>query len=77
MTAWHSILYCYEVRPRQAVAGGGEPVLGECARAAELTTADVSEVPAATTRCASFASPPGATPRGIRAAQDMIPSSCR
>ena len=60
MTAWHSILYCYEkFGPGKLSPEEENQFWAECARAAELTTADVSEVPAAATRCAST-SPPGA-----------------
>ena len=46
MTAWHSILYCYErFGPGRLSPAEEEQYWAECARAAELTTADVDEVP--------------------------------
>ncbi|MFT3661711.1 MAG: oxygenase MpaB family protein [Gordonia sp. (in: high G+C Gram-positive bacteria)] len=46
MTAWHSILYCYEVFGPGRLSEAEElQYWAECARAAELTTVDPAEVP--------------------------------
>ncbi|MFT3661712.1 MAG: oxygenase MpaB family protein [Gordonia sp. (in: high G+C Gram-positive bacteria)] len=46
MTAWHSILYCYEVFGPGRLSEAEElQYWAECARAAELTTADPDAVP--------------------------------
>ncbi|HEY0890215.1 MAG TPA: oxygenase MpaB family protein [Nocardioides sp.] len=73
ITAWHSILKCYEeFGPGKLTPEEEDRYWAECARAAELTTADVAKVPR--TRAEVHAYFEEWRPRlaGSEAAQDMI-----
>ncbi|WP_298756479.1 oxygenase MpaB family protein [uncultured Nocardioides sp.] len=73
MTAWHSILYCYETfGPGPLTAAEEEQFWAECARAAELTTADVSTVPRSREEVRAYFEEWRPRLAASEAAQDMI-----
>lgn len=73
MTAWHSILYCYETfGPGPLSAAEEEQFWAECARAAELTTADVSTVPRSREEVRAYFEEWRPRLAASEAAQDMI-----
>ena len=73
MTAWHSILYCYEkFGPGKLSPEEENQFWAECARAAELTTADVSEVPRSRDEVREYFAAWRPHLAASEAAQDMI-----
>ncbi|MFC7496937.1 MULTISPECIES: oxygenase MpaB family protein [unclassified Nocardioides] len=73
MTAWHSILKCYEVfGPGKLSPAEESRFWQECARAAELTTADVSAVPRSRDEVRAYFDEWRPRLAGSEAAQDMI-----
>lgn len=73
MTAWHSILYCYETFGPGPLSPEEEAQFWEeCARAAELTTADVSAVPRSREEVRAYFEEWRPRLAASEAAQDMI-----